>query len=78
MTESPFQKYIDALDNKDKYVQPALTPQDGQYLLKALDYLTIYSVTKNQPDLIEQPLHENVEDLLTDVIIYAPEKDSDG
>jgi len=78
MTENPLQKYVDELDKQNDYVQPALTAQAGQYLLKALDYLTIYSTVNNQPELIEQPRHDDVEDMLTEVIMYAPEEDVDG
>ena len=74
MTDNPLQKYVDAIDN-EKYVQPALTAQAGQYLLKALDYLFIYSRDNNQPELIEQPRHNDTEAMLTDVIMYAPEEE---
>ncbi len=76
--DNPLQKYVDAIDNKKEYAQPALTAQVGQYLLKALDYLTIYSRVHNQPELVEQPRHNNTEAMLTDVIMYAPEEESDG
>ncbi len=73
--DNPLQKYVDAIDNKKEYVQPALTAQVGQYLLKALDYLFIYSRDNNQPELIEQPRHNDTEAMLTDVIMYAPEEE---
>lgn len=73
--DNPLQKYVDAIDNKKEYVQPALTAQVGQYLLKALDYLFIYSKDNNQPELIEQPRHNDTEAMLTDVIMYAPEEE---
>ncbi len=73
--DNPLQKYVDAIDNQKEYVQPALTAQVGQYLLKALDYLFIYSRDTNQPELIEQPRHDNTEAMLTDVIMYAPEEE---
>lgn len=72
--DNPLQKYVDAIDNKKEYVQPALTAQVGQYLLKALDYLVIHSRLHNQPELVEQPRHDNTEAMLTDVIMYAPEE----
>jgi hypothetical protein len=78
MTDNPLQKYVDAFDKQNQYVQPVLTAQVGQYLLKALDYLTIYSTAHDQPELVEQPRHTDVEDMLTDVIMYAPEEDVDG
>jgi hypothetical protein len=73
--DNPLQKYVDAIDNKKEYVQPALTAQVGQYLLKALDYLFLYSRDNNQPELIEQPRHNDTEAMLTDVIMYAPEEE---
>ncbi len=73
--DNPLQKYVDAIDNQKEYVQPALTAQVGQYLLKALDYLFIYSKDNNQPELIEQPRHNDTEAMLTDVIMYAPEEE---
>ena len=73
--DNPLQKYVDAIDNQKEYVQPALTAQVGQYLLKALDYLFIYSRSNNQPELIEQPRHNDTEAMLTDVIMYAPEEE---
>ena len=72
--DNPLQKYVDAIDNKKEYVQPALTAQVGQYLLKALDYLVIHSKLHNQPELVEQPRHDNTEAMLTDVIMYAEEE----
>lgn len=73
--DNPLQKYVDDIDNKKEYVQPALTAQVGQYLLKALDYLVIHSKLHNQPELVEQPRHDNTEALLTDVIMYGPEEE---
>jgi hypothetical protein len=73
---NPLQKYLDGLSKP--YVQPPLTPRVAQYILKALDYLHIYSVDKKTPALIEQPLHDDTEALITDVILYAPEEDEDG
>lgn len=76
MTDNPLQKYIDKID--EPYVQPPLTAEGGQYLLKALDYLTIYSIDNNQSELIEQPRHDDLEGMLTDVIMYAPEENTGG
>ena len=73
--DNPLQKYVNAIDNQKEYVQPALTAQVGQYLLKALDYLVIHSKLHNQPELVEQPRHDNTEAMLTDVIMYAPEEE---
>jgi hypothetical protein len=69
---NPLQKYLD-----QPYVQLPLTPRVAQYILKALDYLHIYSSKHNEPALVEQPLHDEVEAMITDVIIYAPEE-NDG
>ena len=69
---NPLEKYLD-----QSYVQKPLTPRVAQYILKALDYLHIYSTKHNEPALIEQPLHDDAEALVTDVIIYAPEE-NDG
>lgn len=74
MTDNPLQKYVDAIDNPS-YVQPPLTPRVAQYILKALDYLHIYSRKNSEPALIEQPIHNNTEAMLTDVIMYAPEEE---
>lgn len=70
---NPLEKYLD-----QSYVQKPLTPRVAQYILKALDYLHIYSQKHNEPALIEQPLHDDTESLVTDVIIYAPEEEADG
>jgi hypothetical protein len=72
MKPNPLSKYLN-----QSYVQPPLKPRVAQYLLKALDYLHIYSQKNNEPALIEQELHEEAEGLITDVIIYAPEE-NDG
>lgn len=69
---NPLEKYLD-----QSYVQKPLTPRVAQYILKALDYLHIYSTKHNEPALIEQPLHDDAEAIVTDVIIYAPEE-NDG
>lgn len=69
---NPLQEHLDP-----QYVQPQLTPRVAQYILKALDYLHIYSTKHNEPALIEQTLHDDAEGFVTDVIIYAPEE-NDG
>ena len=69
---NPLRKYLD-----QPYVQLTLTPRVAQYILKALDYLHIYSSKHNEPALVEQLLHDEVEAMVTDVIIYAPEE-NDG
>lgn len=73
---NPLQKYLDQLETP--YEQPPLTPRVAQYLLKALDYLHIYATKNQTPALVEQPLHDQVEATLTDVIMYAPEEETDG
>lgn len=72
---NPLQKYVDKLDQP--YVQTPLTPRVAQYILKALDYLNIYSQKHNEPALIEQPLHDDTEAEMVDIIAYAPEE-NDG
>jgi hypothetical protein len=72
MKPNPLSKYLDP-----QYVQPPLTPRVAQYILKALDYLHIYSTKNNEPALIEQPLHDDTEALVTDAIIYGTEE-NDG
>lgn len=74
---NPLQKYVDALDNPVPYVQKPLTPRVAQYILKALDYLHIYSEKHQQPELVE-PIHDQVEADMVDVIAYAPEEEDDG
>lgn len=73
---NPLQKYVDQLDKP--YVQKPLTPRVAQYILKALDYLHIYSQKNNSPALVEQPLHDQTEADMIDIISYAPEEESDG
>lgn len=69
--ENPLQKYVDALDNPKKFVQPNISPTEAQYLLKALDYLEITG--KDSPGLIETQYHNSLEAKLVDIISYAPE-----
>lgn len=71
---NPLEKYL----TKNPYVMQPLTPRVAQYILKALDYLHIYSVKHNEPALVEQPLHQEIEEMIVDVISYAPEEDDDG
>lgn len=75
--EPTLQEVLDIFEKSKSYVQPPLKAEEGQYLLKALDYLVIYSEKNNQPELVEQPRHENLEEMMTDVIMYAKEE-SDG
>ena len=75
---NPLQKYVDALDNPVPYVQKQITPRVAQYILKALDYLHIYSTERNVSALVEQPLHDQTEADMVDIIQYAPEEESDG
>lgn len=73
--DNPLQKYVDAWDDPDRYIQPRVSPQLAQYLLKALDYLEISS--KSEPALVERGLHDHAEALLIDVISDAPENDNE-
>ena len=76
MTENPLQKYVDEFDQE--VAQPPLSAEDGQYLLKALDYLVIYAEKNNQPELVEQPRHDELEVTMTDVIMYSRQENTDG
>jgi hypothetical protein len=75
---NPLQKYVDALDNPVPYQQKQITPRVAQYILKALDYLHIYSQKHDAPLLVEQPLHDQTEADMIDIIQYAPEEESNG
>lgn len=72
--DNPLQKYADAFDKIAKFVQPPLKAMEGQYLLKALDYLAIHARIHEQPALVEQPMHDNLEAYVLDVISYGPEE----
>lgn len=76
MTVNPLQKYVDEFDRRG--FQPPLSAEDGQYLLKALDYLVIYSEKNNQPELVEQPRHDKLEESMTDITLYSREESNDG
>jgi hypothetical protein len=67
MTDNPLQKYVDNIDNPQEYVQPLLSVEEGQYLLKSLDILAIRA-----EDYVEQPMHEELEQKMTDIILEAP------
>jgi hypothetical protein len=68
---NPLQKYVDALDNSPTYFPPVINPTHAQYLIKALDYLRIWSQEHN--DVVEQPLHDQVEEMMVDIVALAPE-----
>lgn len=70
---NPLQKYVDALDAQKKYVQPTITPELAQYILKALDYLEISGA--NQPELVERKQHDLAESMMIDIISYTPENE---
>jgi uncharacterized protein YeeX (DUF496 family) len=67
MTDNPLQKHVDAIDNPQEYVQPNISVDEGQYLLKALDYLAIRA-----EEYVERPLHDELEEKMTDIILEAP------
>jgi hypothetical protein len=67
MTDNPLQKHVDNIDNPQEYVQPLLSVEEGQYLLKSLDILAIRA-----EDYVEQPMHEELEQKMTDIILEAP------
>jgi hypothetical protein len=60
---NPLQKYVDELDNPPTYVQPVINPTHAQYLIKALDYLKIWS----------QEHDDVVEEIMLDIVALAPE-----
>jgi uncharacterized protein YeeX (DUF496 family) len=67
MTDNPLQKHVDAIDNPQEYVQPNISVDEGQYLLKALDYLAIRA-----EEYVERPIHDELEEKMTDIILEAP------
>lgn len=68
---NPLQKYVDALDNPPAYNPPLINPTQAQYIIKALDYLKIWS--QEHDDVVEQPLHDQVEEMMVDIVALAPE-----
>jgi hypothetical protein len=75
---NPLQKYVDAIDNKQPYVQPTITPKVAQYILKALDYLHIFAQKHDVPEIIEPELQAESEELMTHIILEAPEEETNG
>ena len=67
MSDNPLQQHVDNIDNPEEYVPPSLSVAEGQYLLKALDYLAIRA-----EEYVERPLHDELEEKMTDVILEAP------
>ncbi len=70
---NPLQKYVNALDNPKEYVQPVITPEIAQYVLKALDYLEITGAS--QTGLVERAHHNSAESIMIDIISHAPENE---
>lgn len=68
---NPLQKYVDALDNPPPYIPPVINPTQANYLIKALDYLKIWS--QEHDDVLEQPVHDKVEEIMMDIVTFAPE-----
>lgn len=68
---NPLQKYVEALDNPTVYTPPLNNSTQAQYLIKALDYLKIWS--QEHDDVVEQPLHDQVEEMLVDIVALVPE-----
>lgn len=68
---NPLQKCADALDNPAPYTPPVISATQAQYLIKALDYLKIWS--QEYHDITEQPLHEQVEEMMVDIVAFGPE-----
>lgn len=68
---NPLQKYVDAFDYPPAYTPPVIHPTQAQYLIKALDYLKIWS--QKNDDVVEQPLHDQVEEIMIEIVALAPE-----
>ncbi len=68
---NPLKKYVDAFNKQTSYSPPVINPTQAQYLIKALDYLKIWSHQHN--DVIEQPVHDQVEEMMVDIVALAPE-----
>jgi hypothetical protein len=68
---NPLQKYVDALDNPASYTPSVINATQAQYLIKALDYLKIWS--QEHHDVTEEPLHEQVEAMMVDIVAFGPE-----
>jgi len=68
---NPLQKYVDAFDEQTEYSPPVINPTQAQYLIKALDYLKIWS--QQHDDVVEQPVHDQVEEMMVDIVALAPE-----
>ena len=77
---NPLQKYVDALDKpkQEEFVQQPITVPEANYLLKSLDYLAIFAKKHDEPALVEQPMHDNLEGKILDIAHYAPEEDTRG
>lgn len=68
---NPLQKYVEALDNPTPFIPPVINPTQAQYVIKALDYLKIWS--QEYDDVVEQPLHDQLEEIMVDIVALAPE-----
>ena len=68
---NPLKKYLDAFDKPTLYSPPVINPTQAQYLIKALDYLKIWS--QQHDDVIEQPIHDQLEEMMVDIVLLAPE-----
>jgi len=72
MSDNPLQKYVDAIDNQELYVQPTISVRLAQYIIKALDYLHIHAQVTDNPSIIEPALHAEADDVMTDIVLDAP------
>jgi hypothetical protein len=72
--DNPLQKIVDTFDKIVDFSPAPLKAKEGQYLLKALDYLAIHARIHEQPALVEQPMHDHLEAYALDVISYGPEE----
>jgi len=64
------QKYVDAIDNPTPFIPPIVNPSQAQYVIKALDYLKIWS--REHDDLVEEPLHTQLDEMMVDIVANAP------
>jgi len=67
---NPWEEYLDAFDNPKPYVAPVVNPLHAQYLTKALDYLRIWS--REHDDVVEEPLHTQLDKMMVDIVANAP------
>lgn len=72
MSKNPLEKYLDAIENREPYIQPTISARLAQYILKALDYLQIHAQHTDNPSLIDVELQQEGEQAMLDIILEAP------